>query len=150
MTMGNDDKSFYTLLVNISKDVGKTNASIEGLQEDIRELKANVEKNNSASINSVEKVSQRLEEYFKYAKDRQDNIKSELTTRIENCETRIDSIELKGKNKLWILFEKFKGMLIAAIFAAVIAYCMKFMSDLIKSLRPPEPNSRIEKTEVSK
>ena len=132
-----NENNFYTLLVGISKEVGETNSSIAGIQEAIKELKVTVEKNNRESMNSDKKNSEKLEEY-----------KEQLQEELNIHNKRITALENSHKNKLWNLFERFKGLLITAIITAMVAFCMKFMSDLIKTLKTPPEHERIEKTEV--
>ena len=70
-------EKIYDLIIGISKDVGEIKA-------DIKNVKDNVENNANEFMKSDEKIAQKLEEYFDYAKNRQDRIKLELEQKITN------------------------------------------------------------------
>ena len=86
----NTDDNLYALLIGISKDVGE-------IKSDVKNVQQNVENYNNESMRADEKVSNKLEEYFQYAKNRQDGIKAELETKIGNV--RVDVTNLSDKVK---------------------------------------------------
>lgn len=70
-----DDAALYNLIVGISKDVGE-------IKSDVKNVQQNVENNANQFMKSDEKLASKLEEYFDYAKNRQDKIKVELENKI--------------------------------------------------------------------
>lgn len=77
MTEEMNTEKIYDLIIGISKDVGEIKA-------DIKNVKDNVENNANEFMKSDEKIAEKLEEYFDYAKNRQDKIKMELEQKISN------------------------------------------------------------------
>ena len=139
MIMENTENSLYALLIGISKDVGEIKSDVKNVQKTVEDVRTD-------STEHDKELSTRLEEYFDYAKKRQDSIKAELETKIGNVRSEVKDIddkvtklEEKPKNKLWEVYDKFKGLLLAAILAALVGWCMKFMTDFAKSVRPPVP-----------
>lgn len=138
MTMETTENSLYALLIGISKDVGE-------IKSDVKNVQANVETYNEESTKADEKVSNKLEEYFQYAKNRQDSIKAELETKIGNVRSdvtdladRVHNIEQGPKNSLWSIFLQFKSVLIAAIISLAVGWSLSFVGNIIKQLKQPE------------
>ena len=100
-------------------------------------MQEQVNKFNENAMKSDEKIVTKLEEYFDYAKKRQDSIKETLEVTIQDHENRIVALENKTKNKLWSLFEKFKVALVSAIILAMVGLCLKFGGELVKALKEP-------------
>lgn len=152
MAMEATENSLYSLLIGISKDVGEIKADVKNTNSDVKEMQAKVELYNTESAAADNKVATKLEEYFQYAKNRQDGIKAELETKIGNVRadlntvaTRVTALEEKPKNKLWDLFVQFKGVFITALIAALVGVCMKFMTDIVKLVKQPTAVVPVEK-----
>ena len=143
--MENTENSLYALLIGISKDVGE-------IKSDVKNVQMNVESYNADSIKADEKVANKLEEYVDFIQKKQESIKSELDMRIGNSRAefaeelkktnkeveavkeRVKTLEEKPKNTLWGMFEKFKGVLIAAMISALVGFCVRVVCDLVKTV----------------
>lgn len=89
-----DDTTLYNLIVGISKDVGE-------IKSDVKNVQVNVENNANEFMKSDEKLASKLEEYFDYAKNRQDKIKVELEGKIATVKVELtDLISKTNKNQL--------------------------------------------------
>ena len=89
-----DDTTLYNLIVGISKDVGE-------IKSDVKNVQQNVENNANEFMKSDEKLASKLEEYFDYAKNRQDKIKVELENKIGTVKIELtDSVTKMNKNQI--------------------------------------------------
>lgn len=89
-----DDATLYNLIVGISKDVGE-------IKSDVKNVQQNVENNANQFMKSDEKLASKLEEYFDYAKNRQDKIKVELENKIGTVKIELtDSVTKMNKNQI--------------------------------------------------
>lgn len=89
-----DDTTLYNLIVGISKDVGE-------IKSDVKNVQQNVENNANEFMKSDEKLANKLEEYFDYAKNRQDKIKVELESKIATVKVELtDLLSKTNKNQL--------------------------------------------------
>lgn len=136
-------ESLYSLLIGISKDVGEIKADVKNTNSDIKDVQSKVEQYNSESAVADEKVATKLEEYFEYAKNRQDVIKDELEVQIGNVRTevanhdgRLKALEEKPKNRLWDVFVQFKGLIVTAILVALAGFCMNSITNIVKASQP--------------
>ena len=139
--MEQQDKNFYSLLVGISQDVGEFKAEVKNLNSDMKELRTSLSSMKLEFVKADEKISAKLEEYFDYAKKRQDSIKENLEVTIKDHETRIHNLENKSKNKMWAFWEKFKVALVGAVILALVSIIMKFGVELVTLLKTPLKNA---------
>ncbi len=137
--METTENSLYSLLIGISKDVGE-------IKSDVKNVQINVENYNADSVKADEKVTAKLEEYFQYAKNRQDVIKDELEVQIGNIRTevashekRISDLEERPKNRIWEIILQFRGLIISAVLVALVGWCMGFITDLVKVAKDSKP-----------
>lgn len=135
--MEQHDKNFYSLLVGISQDVGEFKAEVKNLNSDIKDLQTRMDNIKLDFVKADEKITAKLEEYFEYAKNRQDSIKEGLEVTIKDHETRISNFENKTKNKIWAFWEKFKIALVGSVILALVSIIIKFGVEMVKLLKTP-------------
>lgn len=131
------DNTQYSMLVDISRAVGELQSDVKSTKSEIKELDKT--------------VSNKIAELYDAITKRQDvirdSIESEFAvyrTKIKELEAKVNELEMRAKkleespkNRLFEVFEKFKGLLIAAILAALVGWCMSFMRDLTTAVRTP-------------
>lgn len=132
-----EQENLYSLLVGISQDVGELKGEVKQQNSDMKALQTRMDNIKLEFVKADEKITSKLEEYFEYAKNRQDSIKEGLEVSIKDHETRISNLENKTKNSLWAFFEKFKVALISAIILTLVGACMKFATEVIVALKNP-------------
>ena len=136
--MGSDnDTTQYSMLVDISRAVGELQSDVKSTKGEIKELDKTVSN----------KISELYDAMTKRQDFMRDSIESEFAvyrTKIKELEEKVDDLEVRAKkleespkNRLFEYFEKFKGLLLAAIMAALVGWCMSFMRDLTKAVRTP-------------
>ena len=137
------DNTQYSILLNISKEIGELKGDIHNLENKI-----------SRTDSKIEEVFDALTKKQEYLRD---SIESEIDivridlkdarAEIARLKDRIALLEDSPKTKLFEIFEKFKGLLIAAILAAIVGYCMSFIKDLAFVVRkPPVSATQTEQT----
>lgn len=109
--MNNDD-----LLIEISSKVAAIQVTVENIKEDIQQNKTE---------NTT--VAKKLEDYFEYAKNRQDSIKRELSGRIDSQETRITALEQVRGKKLLKWWDWGKDKLTAALLVLIGVLLYKWL-----------------------
>ena len=141
--MDDTDNTQYSILLNISKEIGELKGDIHNLENKI-----------SRTDSKIEEVFDALTKKQEYLRD---SIESEIDivridlkdarAEIARLKDRIALLEDSPKTKLFEIFEKFKGLLIAAILAAIVGYCMSFIKDLAFVVRkPPVSATQTEQT----
>lgn len=139
--MEQTESSLYSLIIGISQDIGEVKSEVKNLNSDIKEVQTRVDKFQEGCDKSDEKIIAKLEEYFDYAKKRQDSIKEGLEVTIKDHEARIHALENKPKNRMWALWEKFKVAFVGSVILALVAIAMKFIVELVKMLKTPLTNA---------
>lgn len=149
------DASQYEILITISKEIGELKGDIKNTNERLNEIDRTITSRIEEAFDAVTKKQEFLRdsleaeiggmraqarEEIERAKEEIKSAKAEikqLNERIDAQSARIDALENSGKNKLYELFVKFKGLLIAAILAALVGYCMSFIKDITFLVREP-------------
>lgn len=104
------------LLIEISNKVAAIQVSVDNMKEAIAKNTA-----------EDQHFAKRLDEYFEYAKNRQDNIKKELEIRLDRHETRITSLEQGTQRTLYKWWNWSKDKLITAILLGIGALIYKYV-----------------------
>jgi chromosome segregation ATPase len=133
------DNTQYSMLVDIAKSIGELQSDVKSTKKEITEL----DRTFTAKLAELFDATTKKQEFLR------DSIEAELggyraeiktlKARIENLEERTKKLEESPKNKLFELFEKFKGLLLMAILTALVGWCMSFMKDLTTAVRTPPP-----------
>ena len=142
----NTDDTQYTMLLDIAKEIGELRGDVKASKKEISGL--------SERVSEIDKIIvNKIAEAFDATQKRQDMIRDSLEAeiaflrtdvneakkRIDTLDARVKKIEEIPKTRIFEIFEKFKGLLIAAILAALVGWCMSFMKDLTKAVRAPLP-----------
>ena len=133
--MENADNNQYSMLVNISQSIGELHGDIKNLEQKIVSTEARISESYDATVKRQDIIRDSLEAEI-------NSLRGDVKTakeRIDELEKQVKTLQESPKTRLFELFEKFKGLLIAAILAALVGWCMSFMKDLTKAVRAPLP-----------
>lgn len=113
------------ILLQMQKQLGR-------IESDITYIKETADKNRKESQKADEQQANKLEEYFDYAKKRQDSIKEGLEHRLDMVENKVVELEEKKGKTLVKWWDRLVDKLVWVFILAAVAVLLKWLN------APPE------------
>lgn len=131
--MDDTDNTQYSILLNISKEIGELKGDIHNLENKISRTDTKIDEVFDALTKKQEFLRDSIESEIAIVRTDLKEAQSE----IDKLKNRLAILEDSPKTKIFEIFEKFKGLLVAAILAALVGYCMSFIKDITFLVREP-------------
>lgn len=129
--MDHTDNTQYSMLVNISQEIGELKGDIKSTNKRLEEIENHIDESFDALVKKQDFLRDSLEAEIGGLRSELKDAKAD----IKRLSERVEALELKPQSKVYELFLKFKGSLIAAIIALVVGYCMSMLNTFLASLK---------------
>lgn len=129
--MNEVDNTQYSLLVNISKEIGELKGDIHNVESKISRTDSKIDEVFDALTKKQEFLRDSIEAELSIVRSDLKDAQNE----IRRLKERVSAIEETPKNRIFELFSKFKGSLIAAIIALIVGYCMSVLNTFLAAVR---------------
>lgn len=129
--MDSTDNTQYSMLVNISQEIGELKGDIKNTYKRLDEIENHIDESFDAMVKKQDFLRDSLEAEI-------GGLRSELKdakTDIKLLSDRVEALEVQPRKRVYELFLKFKTSLIAAIIALVVGYCMSMLNTFLASLK---------------
>lgn len=129
--MNEVDNTQYSLLVNISKEIGELKGDIHNVESKISRTDSKIDEVFDALTKKQEFLRDSIEAELSIVRSDLKDAQNE----IRRLKERVSAIEETPKNRVFELFSKFKGSLIAAIIALIVGYCMSVLNTFLATVK---------------
>lgn len=129
--MNEVDNTQYSLLVNISKEIGELKGDIHNVESKISRTDSKIDEVFDALTKKQEFLRDSIEAELSIVRSDLKDAQNE----IRRLKERVSAIEEIPKNRVFELFSKFKGSLIAALIALIVGYCMSVLNTFLAAVR---------------